>query len=297
MKINDSRKVFTNTFSNYKKQHAIKELINNIYYQKKEESFFWTAELLCSNCIVELWDSYIEIMCKYTHIYNPKIPIYLYKKFVEFKNIASSTNNDLDLRNNDEIRSLFFSITIILCSSKRECVLDIPVFNFNFDIDKKYSNLKAPNVEYIQRLFKDGDPKEYFIPLNELMYHLKETKNKMDIFYWIEWIITYDTLLLKNKTQLQCVKRDFAINTNIIWIVWEILLSFKEIYPIESLFNLFSMKYKTNKKKKCIIYLCVMYIISKVDYKIPILENMSLLKTLDENINKTFEQIKKKEII
>jgi hypothetical protein len=171
------------------------------------------------------------------------------------------------------------------------------VFNFNFEIDKKYSNLKAPNVEYIQRLFKDGDPKEYFIPLNELMYHLKETKNKMDIFYWIEWIITYDTLLLKNKTQLQCVKRDFAINTNIIWIVWEILLSFKEIYPIESLFNLFSIKYKTNKKKKCIIYLCVMYIISKVDYKIPILENMSLLKTLDENINKTFEQIKKKEII
>ena len=297
MKINDSRKVFNNTFSNYKKQHAVKELINNIYYQKKDESFFWTAELLCSNCIVELWDSYIEIMCKYTHIYNPKIPIYLYKKFIEFKNLASSLNDDMELRNNDDIRKIFFSITIILCSSKRECVLDIPVFNFNFEIDKKYSNLKAPNVEYIQRFFKDGDPKEYFIPLNELMYHLKETKNKMDIFYWIEWIITYDTLLLKNKTQLQCVKRDFAINTNIIWIVWEILLSFKEIFPIDSLFHLFSIKYKTNKKKKCIIYLCVMYIISNIDYKIPILENMSLLKTLDENINKTFEQIKKKEII
>jgi len=297
MKINDSRKVFTNTFSNYKKQHAVKELINNIYYQKKNESFFWTAELLCSNCIVELWDSYIEIMCKYTHIYNPKIPIYIYKKFVEFKKLASSINDDIELRNSQEIRVLFFSITIILCSSKRECVLDIPVFNFNFEIDKKYSNLKAPNVEYIKTFFRDGDPKEYFIPLNELMYHLKETKNKMDIFYWIEWIINYDALLLKNKTQLQCVKRENAINSNIIWIVWELLLSFKEKYPIESLFHLFSIKYKTNKKKKCIIYLCVMFIISNVDYTIPILENMSLLKTLDENINTTFEQIKKKEII
>ena len=52
MKINDSRKIFTNTFSNYKKQHAIKELINNIYYQKKDESFFWTAEFTELNSFI-----------------------------------------------------------------------------------------------------------------------------------------------------------------------------------------------------------------------------------------------------
>jgi hypothetical protein len=157
-----------------------------------------------------------------------------------------------------------------------------------------YTNLKSPNVNYIQHYFKAGDPKEYYIPLNELMYHLKETKNKMDIFYWIEWIITYDDVLLKNKKQLQCVKRTFAVNTNIIWIVWEILLSFEKP-AIESLLELFSIKYKSNKKKKCILYLCVMYIISKVDYSIPILES-GMLKNIEGSINTAFEKIKKKEI-
>jgi hypothetical protein len=294
MKINDNRTVFTNTFSNYKKSIAVKEFMNSIYYQKKEEAYFWTAELLCSNCIIELWDTYIEIMCIYTHTTNPKIPIYLHKKFLEFKEIAEKTNDDIQLRNVDEIRKIFFVLTLIFSSSKRECILDIPDFQFKFEIDKMYTNLKAPNVSYIQNYFKNGDPKEYYIPLNELMYHLKETKNKMDIFYWIEWIITYDALLLKNKKQLQCIKRPFAINTNIIWIVWELLLSFEK-QPIESLLQLFSIKYKTNKKKKCILYLCVMYIITKVDYNIPILES-GLLKNIEENITIAFEKIKKKEI-
>ncbi len=290
----DSRTVFTNTFSNYKKSLAAKELMNSIYYQKNEDAYFWTAELLSSNCIIEIWDTYIEFMCKYTHIYNPKIPIYLHKKFLEFKEIAGTTNDDIKLRNIDEIRRLFFTLTLIFCSSKRECVLDIPIFQFNFEIDKMYTNLKAPNVSYIQNYFKNGDPKEYYIPLNELMFHLKETKNKMDVFYWIEWIIEYDAVLLKNKKQLQCVKRPFAINTNIIWIIWEILLSFDK-QPIDSLLELFSIKYKTNKKKKCILHLCAMYIISKVDYNIPILDT-SLLKNIEESINIAFEKIKKKEI-
>jgi hypothetical protein len=84
------------------------------------------------------------------------------------------------------------------------------------------------------------------------------------------------------------------MNTNIIWIVWELLLSFEK-QPIESLLQLFSIKYKTNKKKKCILYLCVMYIITKVDYNIPILES-GLLKNIEENITIAFEKIKKKEI-
>jgi hypothetical protein len=290
----DSRTVFTNTFSNYKKSVAVKELVTSIYYQKNEDAYFWTAELLSSNCIIEIWDTYIDFMCKYTHIYNPKIPIYLHKKFLEFKEIAGTTNDDIKLRNIDEIRRLFFTLTLIFCSSKRECVLDIPTFQFNFEIDKMYTNLKAPNVSYIQNYFKNGDPKEYYIPLNELMFHLKETKNKMDVFYWIEWIIEYDALLLKNKKQLQCVKRQFAVNTNIIWIIWEILLSFEK-QPIESLLELFSIKYKTNKKKKCILHLCAMYIITKVDYNIPILDT-SLLKNIEESITIAFEKIKKKEI-
>ena len=68
MKIQDTRLVFTNTFSGYKKTNAYKEFINSMYYQKQEDAYFWTGELLCSNCIVELWDGYIDFMCKYIQL-------------------------------------------------------------------------------------------------------------------------------------------------------------------------------------------------------------------------------------
>ena len=179
MKINDIRPSFQNTtFSNYKKSHVNKELYNCLYYEKKDEAFFWTGELLCSNGIVDLWNIYIQYICKHIHINNPKLPIFLVKKFNEFKQIANKLN-DLDLRNNEEIRILFFSITAILGECKKDTILDSPKFELTFDIN---ANLKAPNVSYIQPFFKTGDPKECFIALNELTYHLTDTKNKMDIF-------------------------------------------------------------------------------------------------------------------
>ena len=57
--LNDSRKIFKKTtFSNYKKTDVIKKLTQSMYYQKLEESFFWTYELLSSNMILELWNLY-----------------------------------------------------------------------------------------------------------------------------------------------------------------------------------------------------------------------------------------------
>ena len=51
----DNRTVFRNTFSNYKKISAVKEFMNSMYYQKTDEAYFWTAELLSTNCIIEIW--------------------------------------------------------------------------------------------------------------------------------------------------------------------------------------------------------------------------------------------------
>ena len=299
MKIIDIRKNFqTTTFSNYKKTHAIKELYNSLYYEKKDEALFWTGELLCSNFIIELWNVYIQYMCKHIHIHNPKLPLYLIKKFTEFKVIANKIN-DLDLRNSEEIRLLFFSITVIIGECKKDTILDSPNFNLTFDIN---SNLKAPNVSYIQPFFKPGDPKECFIALNELTYHLKDTQNKMDIFYWIDWIIEFELVLLKKKKHIICVQRQFAPNQNVIWMIWEILFSFKynSILEkiIEALFELFKMKYTTatNKKKKAALQVAVMFIINNIDYQIKLIENSSVLNNLNDKIILIFERLKKNEI-
>ena len=303
MMIDDTRTQFrTHTFSNFKKTKVLKELENCIYYQKKEEAFYWTGELICSGHVLELWNLIIFVLCRYIHIHNPKLPLYIDKKFTEFKEIASKTN-DLELRNIERIRTILFSITLILCESKRDTILQDLHFEFKFE--NIFTNLKAPNVEFIKPYFKEGDPKEIYIPLNEGAYHLFETKNRMDIFYWIDWMIQYDDICLKKKKPLICVSRDFVSvkSTNLIWILFELFLSFQEpdiLYKIiQSLVRLFSIKYtpSMNKKRKHILNLCVLLIIQEsVDFNTKIIENTSVFIPIEENINLIFEQIKKNEI-
>jgi hypothetical protein len=303
MMIHDTRTQFrTHTFSNFKKTKVLKELENCIYYQKKEEAFYWTGELICSGHVLELWNLFLVILCKYIHINNPKLPLYMDKKFTDFKEYAQSSN-DLELRNKEEIRTLLFSIVLILCESKRDTILQDLHFEFKFE--NIFTNLKAPNVDYIKPYFREGDPKEIYIPLNECAYHLIESKNRMDIFYWIDWMIQYDELCLKKKKPLVCVEREFVTvkSTNMIWILFELLLSFQEpdiLYKIiQSLIRLFSIKYtpSTNKKRKHILNLCVLLIINdSVDFTTKIIENTSVFIPIQENINLIFEQIKKNEI-
>jgi len=132
MEIEDSRRVFKNiTISNYKKANVIKELEKSIYYHKTEEAFFWTGQLLCSGFIIEIWNLYIYFICKYIHIHNPKITLYLYKKFTEFKDISETCANDFELRNIHDVRVILFSITQILSECKKDTTLDTLKFVFN----------------------------------------------------------------------------------------------------------------------------------------------------------------------
>ena len=198
--IDDSRPKFTKlTFSNFKKCDVLKKLINCMYYQKLEESFFWTCELLCSNFVVEIWELYFLFMSKYIHKENPKLPIYLYKKFEDFKSLAQNSKTDLDMRNNVSIRTILCTITTILTMSKKGNIIENVKQDYFFDSDKLYENLQAPSMSYIENVFQFNDPKEFFISLNEFTYHLTESKNRVYIYYWINWIIKYDALCRKKK--------------------------------------------------------------------------------------------------
>ena len=311
--INDIRPTFKKTtFSNFKKSEINKKFIQALYYQKLEESFFWTCELLCSNMLLELWEIYFIFMSKYVHIYNPKLPIYINKKFKEFKNIAEY-ENELSLRNNINIRNILCSITLILCYSEKHSTLDNLNYKFNFQIENLYENLKATNIEFINFIYKKDDPKEYIIPFNELIYHIQETQNKVDINFWINWIIEYDTLCRKKKKIILCYPRSHLYNNknekisnNIIWIIWDIILKIskeknneiKEI--IKSLFDLFTIRYSLsiNRKRIYIIYQCIELLLleKSIDYNIKILKNKEQLQNLEKNINIIFEQIKKSEV-
>jgi hypothetical protein len=310
--IKDTRTKFkSTTFSNYKKAQVIKKLNHAIYYQKIEEAFFWTCELMCTNLYLDLWNIYFIFACKYIHIDNPKLPIYINKKFKDFKTIATNTSNDYELRNNPEVRLLFCSLTLILSLSNKYTILDDLNYKFNFQIENIYENLKAPHLKFVDSIFKQHDPKEFIIPFNELLYHLTETKNKIDINYWVNWIIHYDALCNSKKKHLLCVQRDIFIHKNekqsknVIWILWSIILDLfnkkneklKQI--INNIFELFCVKYVVsfNKKRKYMIYNCIeLYLRNNIELDIPLIKNTNTLTHLEHNINIIFEQIKKNEV-
>ncbi len=301
--IDDDRSAFSkSTFTGFKKASVLKELEKAIHLQNKSDAFDWTGDLLCTGCVVELWNLYIYIMCKYVHINSPRLPMFIDKKFKEFKELSVTVESDLSYRNNNTAKAIFFSITLLLCECNKDTILEFPKFNFEFS--EVYSNLKATKVTFIQPFFQEGDPKEVFIPMNELAYHLFETKNKKDALYWIEWILGYDQMMAKRKTPLKCKPRPFMKPpANVVWMIWELLLkrqddddpSLQRI--MEALCSLFSIKYTaaSNMKKVHILTYAVMLVIHKVNLDVKIVNNAQVFADLDELMTSTYARLKKHE--
>ena len=300
--IEDVRTRFQYTFSNYPKAKVLKDLENAIYYQKTEEAFFWTGDLLCSGFILELWNLYIHVLCKYIHIQHPKLPLYVYKKFVEFKEMVHECTNDLELRNMEPIKTLLFSLTLILSETKKQTLLDPMTFKFKFE--EVFTDLCAPTLEYVAPFFKEGDPKELFVPLNEFVYHLTETKNKTKLFYWMDWILCYDEKCSKEKKPIFSLEREGIPHfyQNIVWILFEIFLSHPDPLrkrTVESLMGLFTIRYRPshNKKKREVLTFCiVLFMEETLPYHLPLVERGEIFGPLQKNIQLIFKELKKNEV-
>jgi len=299
--IEDVRTKFQYTFSNHPKAKVLKDLENAIYYQKTEEAFFWTGDLLCSGFILELWNLYIHILCKYIHIQHPKLPLYVYKKFVDFKELVRDYH-DLELRNLPAVRTILFSLTLIFSETKKTTLLDPMTFKFKFE--EVFTDLHAPNLEYVDPFFKEGDPKETFIPLNEFVYHLTETKNKTKLFYWMDWILCYDEKCIKEKKPIYSVEREGIphFDKNMVWVLFHILLSHPDPLrkrTVEALMGLFAIRYKPshNKKKREILTFCILlFMEDRLPYHLPLVERGEIFGPLQSNIELIFKELKKNEV-
>ena len=174
------------SFSKFKKSEVKKELLKTLTSEKLENIFYWTAELICSGHFIDIWEIILLFISKYIHLANPKIPIYINKRFQSFKEIIGMgyIGNELSLRNNINIRKLFFEIMIIPCFSKKNHSFEQIKMNSDEDFDMVYlsNKLKAPNLTYATSYMMNGDPKELFIAINEFVYNL-ENKNSRTCCY------------------------------------------------------------------------------------------------------------------
>ena len=148
---------------------------------KIENSCYWTTELICAGHFMELWELILYYACKHIHLGNPMFPAYINLRFQHFKEIVSLgyVNNELAMRNNDKIRKLFNEIICVLCiSMKKHSYESIKVKTEDFNMSILSEKLKAPSVHYLDKVFQQGDPKEFlFLLMNSPIALINNVNN------------------------------------------------------------------------------------------------------------------------
>jgi hypothetical protein len=303
------------SFSNFKKTEVKTQFIENMKKGKVEPACYWCCELICAGHYTDIWEIILYYVGKHIHLGNPKLIIYLERRFAIFRNIMSQGHflTELELRNHNNIRKLFAEVVCILTlSNKKHSFEPIKINRVEeFDITQMTERLKATSVTYIEPIFKPKDPKELFIPMNELAFHLSEEKRNMaNACYWIEWIIDFDIICKKRKEPCYCEKRgnysvDNKLQRDIIWIVWDILLHYSSQLHntyidsiMKSILNLFCIKYTTAscKKRRYLLYYAVALITEPVPTNIEMISDKTVLQNVVDQIDNVYKQIKKNQV-
>ena len=309
--VKDNRNIndFKNTtFSGYKKTNVKNELLKSLTNNNIEASCYWCAELICSGEYLIIWNICLEYSCKYIHIGNPKLPSYLVIRYENFKEIILNCNDtleELNLRNNKNIRNLFCEVICILCcSNKREKLNYLKIKEEEFNINFINTKLLAPSTKFVSNIFQDGDPQSLFIALNEFSYNLSEDcRNNYSCFYWLEWILEFENICKKKKEVLCVNERKFVLvedkfKKDIIWIIWDIIIYYNnddrfKIKLIYDLLKLYSIRYtiSSKRKRKYIIYHAINITTNVVNTNINIFNNKELIKSVTNKIDIIYSQI------
>ena len=301
------------TFSKYKKTDAKTQLEQSLMKGKIEPACYWCAELICSAHYGDIWEILLHYVGKHIHLGNPKLVIYLEMRYDMFRNIMSKGLyiNELQLRNNRQMRQLFAEIiSTVALSNKKHSFEPIRINRIEeFDMTQMTERLKAPSAKYAEEVLLKEDPKELLIPVNEFSYNIsKDRRNMTNACYWIEWMIEFDTVCKKRKEPIFAETRPIPVEhkyqKDIIWILWDAIENQVDEMKNEfiskiakSLKNLFCIKYTTAacKKRRYLLYYAVALVTEPIPSNIELVSNKTVVQSVIEKIDEVYKQIKKNE--
>lgn len=302
------------SFSKYKKTDVRNQLLENIHKGRLEPACYWCAELICAGHFMDIWEIILHYTGKYIHLGNPKIVIYLEKRFDIFRSIVSQGHfiNEIDLRNHSTIRKLFAEmISTIVLSNKKHSFEAIKINREEeFDMTQMTERLVADNVRYAEPVMRKDDPKELFIAINEFAYHISyEKRNMATASYWIEWVIEFDAICKLKKQPCLCERRstipvEKKYQRDIVWILWDVLFHYCESKNdayietlMNSIFQIFCIKYTTAscKKRRYLLYFAVALLTEPIATNIDLMPNKPMIHNIVMKIDEVYKQIKKNE--
>jgi hypothetical protein len=301
------------TFSKFKKTDVKNELTQNLINGKIENACNWSAELICSAEFADLWEVIIIFISKYINIENPKIAIYVDSRYKLFKSILNNGvyTEIIQVRNDKTIRKLFAELICVIGLSKKRNSFEPLKINTDeeFSVENIQEKFKADNADYAMNVFKKKDPQELYAALNEYMYCVScATPNLLNACYWIEWIIEFSSLCKKRKSECVCEERyyisvDSKFKKDTIWIVWDAINYIANNKPnpiisktVESIFNLFCIKYTSScpKKRKYLLYFATSMLTENLISSSVLIQDSDkpIIKNVIMNIDDIYKNIK-----
>jgi hypothetical protein len=306
----------TRTFSDYKRADVKRVLELSMLREKIEPACHWSAELICSGHLLDLWDTLLFFMSKHIHIGNIRLPKYVLTQFRKFRFIVykQSFQTDLEARNNEEIRQLFAEMVILFTlSPKRNPYEYIEIDREEeFNVTANREKYKATSTTYAEPVFRKNDPLEVMPAVNEFCRCLTE-KHTADACFWLNWIIEFDALCRKRKDPCYVERRDIeSIETkwrsDLIWLVWDSLTYYAELIgnglireTVNSLYELFCIQYTNaaSKKRRFMLYYAISLLTEPITIEnAPTIKQMDRIPILVASISEViYRQIKHKEVV
>jgi hypothetical protein len=287
------------TFSKYELSAVKKELMKSLVDGKLEQSCYWSTELVCSGHFIELWELVFAFFGKYVHVGNPKLPIYLELRLRAFVQVAQAEPVELNLRNELIVRKLVAEMMCVLAlSPKRHGVEVIKVRRDELDLSNQHDRLKAPDVKFAGKAFKPGDPKELFVPLNELAFALHSNRT-VDACYWLEWVMEFESA----KKTIRCAPREYVQGkkaaADLIWMCWDVMMAqIRKRGPVAekiaaSTLALFTMHYTTatSERRRFLMYFVVAMCCDPVETEVEIVPDKKIIEAVFPKCNLMYKDI------